>query len=551
MSTPKCVYNYDQLRNVAPPPNPFGPPGHPHLPACDYIFVSGYPDPTNSGLQGFFEWRAHSLEDDNGGAVIKPASVQPPDKGRWHRVFEGAISVKWFGAIGDGHSHPLSKRYATLVAAQADYPFVTSLNDEIDWAAIQAALNVLKQTGRSAYIPPGIYVISSQLTYTTGVVTPNTQVRGLVIVGDGRDTAIFDNRVANGPMLYAGEGTTDLVFQRGLRLENLGIITTTKPPGSNGIQISHQYNGTIKNCSNEGLTGDAIQIMGTMAWNNGEKNPDARASAWITLENNQLRRCARGVNVITTSSQYGVGFLTLRHNYVALNTIGGVRLKGLAVRIEGHGGSENGPASWPGAPNFVDGVAEGAIYFHRGPEPNANQDIIIDGGELDGSRPAQIRIDTANNVSIRNVEIHRSSSIAANNVSGIVMISVINGVLSNNNYRINSDSPAYTAYSIDGMSQYVRIEKTGFYFFDTPPHTKYADNGFMDSVEEDGVLTLPSPLQLGRISSFSSIIRGTGDPRGTVIGNVGDLFLQTDGGPGNTLWVKEANNGGNTGWVPK
>ena len=448
----------------------------------------GYHAPGDGG-GGNFYWDDLATEADNAATVIKPASIQPPDKGRWHRVFEGAISVKWFGAIGDGNSHPLSTRYASLVAAQADYPFVTSLNDEIDWAAIQATLNVVKQTGRSVYIPPGTYVISSQLTYTTGVVKPNTQVRGLVIVGDGSDTAIFDNRVENGPMLYAGEGTTDLVFQRGLRLENLGIITTIKPGASNGIQISHQYNGTIKNCSIEGLTGDAIQIMGTMAWGDkGEKEPDYRASAWITLENNQLRRCARGVNVITTSSQYGVGFLTLRHNYVALNTIGGVRLKGLVVRIEGHGGSENGPPSWSGAPDFMDGVAEGAIYFHRGPETNANQDIIIEGGELDGSRPSQIRIDTANNVSIRNVELHRSPCISANNVNGIMILSVINGVLSNNSYRIDTNSPPYAGYSMDGLTQYVRIEKTGFYLFSVPPHVKYSDSGFMNSIEENGVM---------------------------------------------------------------
>lgn len=48
-----------------------------------------------------------------------------------------------FGAIGDGSSHPLSERYATLAAAQADYPHATALTQEIDWAAIQGAYNAL------------------------------------------------------------------------------------------------------------------------------------------------------------------------------------------------------------------------------------------------------------------------------------------------------------------------------------------------------------------------------------------------------------------------
>ena len=34
-------------------------------------------------------------------------------------------------------------------------------------------------------------------------------------------------------------------------------------------------------------------------------------------------------------------------------------------------------------------------------------------------------------------------------------------------------------------------------------------------------------------------------------GNVGDLFLRTDGGAGSTLWVKESGNGANTGWAAK
>ncbi|EPQ4686369.1 hypothetical protein LXC81_002644 [Citrobacter freundii] len=51
------------------------------------------------------------------------------------------VSVFDFGAIGDGTLHPLSERFTTLAMAQIAYPFVTSLTQSIDWAAIQAALN--------------------------------------------------------------------------------------------------------------------------------------------------------------------------------------------------------------------------------------------------------------------------------------------------------------------------------------------------------------------------------------------------------------------------
>lgn len=51
------------------------------------------------------------------------------------------VSVFDFGAIGDGTLHPLSERFTTLAMAQIAYPFVTSLTQSIDWAAIQAAVN--------------------------------------------------------------------------------------------------------------------------------------------------------------------------------------------------------------------------------------------------------------------------------------------------------------------------------------------------------------------------------------------------------------------------
>lgn len=42
-----------------------------------------------------------------------------------------------------------------------------------------------------------------------------------------------------------------------------------------------------------------------------------------------------------------------------------------------------------------------------------------------------------------------------------------------------------------------------------------------------------------------------GDPNGNVTGNIGDLCINTGGGAGVTLWVKESGDGTNTGWVAK
>lgn len=51
------------------------------------------------------------------------------------------VDLRDFGAIGDNVAHPLSERFSSLAMAQVVYPFATSLDQTIDWAAAQAAIN--------------------------------------------------------------------------------------------------------------------------------------------------------------------------------------------------------------------------------------------------------------------------------------------------------------------------------------------------------------------------------------------------------------------------
>lgn len=44
---------------------------------------------------------------------------------------------------------------------------------------------------------------------------------------------------------------------------------------------------------------------------------------------------------------------------------------------------------------------------------------------------------------------------------------------------------------------------------------------------------------------------GTGAPEGVVAAPVGVAYLRDDGGPGETLYVKESGGDGPTGWVAK
>lgn len=100
-------------------------------------------------------------------------------------VLRETVSAKRFGAIADGNSHPISEwitsgRFANLADVQTAYPFVTSLTQEIDWAATQAASDYCASTKAALRLQSGTYVFGADSVVLTRVVTDAYQ-----IIGDG------------------------------------------------------------------------------------------------------------------------------------------------------------------------------------------------------------------------------------------------------------------------------------------------------------------------------------------------------------------------------
>ena len=60
------------------------------------VYVTGY-YATGDGGQGYFQYSAASVTTDDGGAVIAPNA----GNGRWIRLVEGQVNVRWFGVKGD------------------------------------------------------------------------------------------------------------------------------------------------------------------------------------------------------------------------------------------------------------------------------------------------------------------------------------------------------------------------------------------------------------------------------------------------------------------
>jgi len=107
------------------------------------------------------------------GAVVRPV----------RDVLRDRVSVKDFGAIGDGSSHALSTVTTfgltdttgyTLVQWQVIYPFADSLTNEIDWCAHQAAVN----TGKLVDVPAGSYVMGTKTVSVVPVSGASAVIQG-------------------------------------------------------------------------------------------------------------------------------------------------------------------------------------------------------------------------------------------------------------------------------------------------------------------------------------------------------------------------------------
>ena len=156
------------------------------------------------------------------GQSAQPRTVQGKTRDR--------ISVKDYGAIGDGVSHPMSSRFATLAAAQAVWPVVTSLTDEIDWAAFQSAINA--NSGAIVEVPAGTYIINRAISITTSFTTleGSNQYAPTIITTNLIDDIV---RIDCGTNILSGIAIRQLYFDASAQKTNgAGLKVAVTSPGS-------------------------------------------------------------------------------------------------------------------------------------------------------------------------------------------------------------------------------------------------------------------------------------------------------------------------------
>lgn len=203
-----------------------------------------------------------------------------------------------FGAIGDGASHPLSERFASLGAAQAVYPHATSLSNQIDWCAIQAAINAASTaTGGVVFLPVGTFLIHATLTHKSNVTILGAAIartRQTSSGGQGNGVGTVIRTVTAGSL--AGQPMIDVTGTRHAAIERVAFKPATPDEADPSIYntnwaiwdmastSNYSHFLTVRDCYFQGFGAGCIGLQGEVAKIMGNRADDT--NGWFLLVKN-------------------------------------------------------------------------------------------------------------------------------------------------------------------------------------------------------------------------------------------------------------------------
>jgi len=173
--------------------------------------------------------------------------------------------------------------------------------------AFQACLDAVRAAGgRLIEVEPGTYIITSQLTYITtssDVFTP-----GLKMVGAGKETTFFDNRVAGTSLTHAFTATIGSVIF-GVAWPSHGkvagdIITLRNCSRSATVTIT-LASPAVVTCANHGITLNGDVVLSTTGTLPTGLAPGRYYARNVTTNTMELALLPGGASINTSGSQSG------------------------------------------------------------------------------------------------------------------------------------------------------------------------------------------------------------------------------------------------------
>lgn len=193
------------------------------------IEIAGYHSPADGGGGTFF-WDENCNETDNGGTVIKVNGVA---RGRWKRIFNSFVNVKWFGAKGDGITDD-------TIAIQKTFDYTTAKSETTD---------------TPVYLPEGVYLTSGLQFGNSATKTENNAPAG--IIGDGIRSTII--KAKPGTDIVINCTNLSIRTMRGFWIDcnnnaNIGLVCDWLLPGAPSLR-SEISNVRIEHYKKTGFRG--------------------------------------------------------------------------------------------------------------------------------------------------------------------------------------------------------------------------------------------------------------------------------------------------------
>ncbi|MBS1029476.1 hypothetical protein [Gluconobacter albidus] len=239
-------------------------------------------------------WDGTDLTRGAAGIFIRAATADTPDFGTiivttggttYRRVYQGGLNPQWFGAVGDGNSHRLSGFFPTLAEAQAVFPIAYSLDQEIDFVAIQTVCYSGKGINSPAlhYIMcndavalddnPMIWISGTSFGTFTNSTLDFSALKAVTTVVEHIDDPTFQTANASGAFvnanIYSPAQCTDVVFQQGKAVYtdppnatqitgsvSNGVLTVTAMTGLPALKVGDRlYDSQFKLGTDTTITG--------------------------------------------------------------------------------------------------------------------------------------------------------------------------------------------------------------------------------------------------------------------------------------------------------
>ena len=246
------------------------------------------------------------------------------------------VTAKDYGAIQDCTLHTLAEKYITLADAQKKYPFATSLDDSIDWAAIQLAIN--SRPHKAFFITNGESVINKKLIMTKPV----------HIIGDFENSAVYyTSDITDAALSYepTAAGSRNAMVSRLhlLPYNNQSANTasafstvSTKDGGLNHLIINkcdfralgggYAIN-LVNDDANLNNDGTALVLIDTNTLVGGIKAPNLGDSCVIKYNNIKGKNI--GIDASLVNSSYGSASSLIIEKNNIVNDNGAIRLKNI------------------------------------------------------------------------------------------------------------------------------------------------------------------------------------------------------------------------------